>query len=259
MKIRINKSIWIIIGVSIALALIGGGALLEIHKNNDEYAPSPLSLPDLEIEGWYAHRESNSNILFTQQETLPDFGPYIPAYGFGEFIQVYSLPVETSPEEWAANQTAPEDVSHKEYKWDYLNGRRHLRVVHATPAQDAQTDYLFGYGHVIIVSFYPYAKLQEAPEERTKYVSLLYRVAALVDPAYSRDTLRANCAQEVPVNSIDDSSVDIENKLVTFYWWDGAAQENKNLTVAYEPENGFTGCSASVQSVLERVRAATGG
>jgi len=214
---------------------------------------SSLSLPDLTLKGWYAHRESNVNILFLRQKIVPEIGmSELPAYG--EYIYVNSLPIEMTPEEWVADRQLETDLANK-YEWDFLNGRRHLRVTHPTPAADAQTDYFFGYGHVVIAMFYPVSTLKNDPLQRTDYEVFLYNsIAPLVDTAYSRDVLRKNCAEDVPTASIDDSSADPENHIVTFYWWDGTLQDNRKLDVLYEPETNFAGCSESVKSILEHVR-----
>lgn len=218
-----------------------------------DYAASPLSLPDLTLDGWYPHRESNISILFTRQEVLPDIG-MTEGLAYGEQIHINSLPIQTTPEQWVADRQLETDLANK-YQWDFVNGRRHLRVTHPTPAQDAQTDYFFGYGHVVISMFYPVSTLNLNPQQRTDYEVFLYNsVAPLVDTAYSRHVLRKNCAQDVPTASIDDSSADPKNQIVTFYWWDGVLQDNRKLDVLYEPETNFAGCSESVKSILEHVR-----
>lgn len=215
--------------------------------------PSPLSLPDLTLKGWYPHRESNISILFLRQETVPEIG-MTEGYAYGEQIRVYALPIKTTPEEWVVERQLETDLANT-YEWDFLNGRRHIRVTHPTPAADAQTDYFFGYGHVVVSMFYPVSTLKDDSLQRYDYDRFLYNsVAPLVDTAYSRDVLRQNCAQEVPTASIDDSSADPENHIATFHWWDGALQDNRKLDVLYEPETNFVGCSESVKSILEHVR-----
>lgn len=215
---------------------------------------TPVSpLPDMTFDGWYMHRESNISILFTRQEVLPDIG-MTEEFAYGEQIHINNLPIEMTPEEWVADRQLETDLANK-YQWDFVNGRRHLRVTHPTPAQDAQTDYFFGYNHVIISIFYPVSTLNLNPQQRTDYEVFLYNsIAPLVDTVYSRDVLHQNCGQNVPTASIDDTLADTENGIVTLRWWDGTSQENKVLEVVYEPKTGFAGCSESVKSILEHVR-----
>ena len=218
-----------------------------------DYVLSPLSLPDLTLKSWYPHRESNVNILFLKQEIVPEIG-MSEMGAYGEYIHVNSLPIEMTPEQWVADRQLETDLANK-YEWDFVKGRRHLRVTHPTPAADAQTDYFFGYGHVVISMFYPVSTLKDDSLQRYDYDRFLYNsIAPLVDTAYSRDMLRQNCAQEVPRASIDDTHADTENGIVTLRWWDGAAQEDKVLEVAYEPETDFAGCSESVKSILKHIQ-----
>jgi len=70
--------------------------------------------------------------------------------------------------------------------------------------------------------------------------------------------LRKNCAQDIPLEKIDDVFFDPENKTVQFYWWDNEIENNIKLTVSYEPETDFAGCSESAKELLRHIQRISG-
>ncbi len=62
-----------------------------------------------------------------------------------------------------------------------------------------------------------------------------------------------DCSIEIPLNLIDDTRFDPENKTVTVYWTDIETQENVKRIFSFKPETSFVGCSESVQLKLNEV------
>ncbi len=62
-----------------------------------------------------------------------------------------------------------------------------------------------------------------------------------------------DCSIEIPLNLIDDTRFDPENKTVTVYWTDIETQENVKRIFLFKPETSFVGCSESVKSKLREV------
>lgn len=201
-------------------------------------------------DGWYAHNLNENTVFLTkerEQELLSDTG----LGAVGGYMLVYALPIEEQPEEWIAGYVDFRDALVLDYRWDFVSGRRHIRVDHHSPGDDARTDYFLAYDRVVIAQLSP---LESDRETKKAYLRFLYNaVAPLVDTAYSRDVLRENCKQEIPRELIDDSVRDSENGVVTVYWWDGEIQENQSLSVSYEPETDFEGCSESVKEFLRHL------
>jgi len=69
-------------------------------------------------------------------------------------------------------------------------------------------------------------------------------------PSYSRKLLRQNCEQDVSGKNIDDISIDEQHETAVLHWLNYETDESQRLFVAYEPETGFAGCSASVTNLL---------
>lgn len=124
--------------------------------------------PALEItklpEGWYAHRKSDSFIILTKQEELPDVGA-TEGYAYGEQITINVLPVDAPLEEWVGqNFIDLDDVLVKEAAWSIVdNGDgiiddgdiTFLRVEHNTPADLQLSYYVFEDDRAYIFSLYP--------------------------------------------------------------------------------------------------------
>ena len=68
----------------------------------------------------------------------------------------------------------------------------------------------------------------------------------------SDSTVRANCMQEIPLERVDDASRNTDGT-VTMRWWDDKTQANTQLTVPYEPETNFVGCSESIKTFLKQI------
>lgn len=62
-----------------------------------------------------------------------------------------------------------------------------------------------------------------------------------------------DCSIEIPLNLIDDTSFDPENKTVTVYWTDIETQGNVKHTFLFTPETGFVGCSESVKTKFNEI------
>jgi len=204
-------------------------------------------------EGWYLRRGEgfgdSSTVFFTKDPDVP--WPQYELGELGEYISVNVRDVTGDPKQWVENYALCDDVLAYSCMWSFTNGRYHLQVKHNTPAADAQTDYFVDQDRVAIATLYP---LDSDRETKVAYTRFLYNtVAPLVGTEYSRDVLRGNCMKEIPRELIDDSTADYENGVVMMYWWDGEAQENKSLTVPYEPETDFEGCSNSVKAFLEHL------
>jgi len=223
---------------------------ITVDKTGDPATMYPFGITDADVpDGWYLRRGegfSNSSVFLTRDPNSP--WPQYELGELGEYISVNVFEVTDDPQQWAESYALCDDVLAYSCAWNFTNGRYHLQVEHNTPAADAQTDYFLDYGRVASATLYP---LNSDGETKTAYERFLYNaVAPLVGTAYSRDVLRENCAKEIPRELIDDSTADYENGIVTMYWWDGERQENMNLSVLYEPETDFAGCSESVKVFL---------
>ncbi|PIQ80060.1 MAG: hypothetical protein COV79_02535 [Parcubacteria group bacterium CG11_big_fil_rev_8_21_14_0_20_41_14] len=228
---------------------------ITVDKTGDSAAMYPFGITEDDIpKGWYMRRSQgidNAYMVLTKDPNIP--WPQSELGEFGEFILVEVHEIG-DPEMWIESRVDCDDVAlNRSCAWSFLNGRSHLRVEHETPAADAQTDYFLDYGRVAIAMLYP---LDSDTETKTAYARFLYNIVApIVGTAYSRTVLKENCTQDIPRELIDDSTTDYEAGIVTMYWWDGEVQENKNLTVPYEPETDFAGCSESVKEFLRHLPA----
>ena len=226
---------------------------ITVDKTGDTATQYPFGITEGELpEGWYMRSSQgidNTYMVLTKDPNIP--WPQSELGEFGEFILVEVHEIG-DPEMWIESRVDCDDVAlNRSCAWNFLNGRWHLRVEHETPAADAQTDYFLDYGRVAIAMLYP---LDSDTETKTAYARFLYNtVAPIVGTAYSRTILQENCTQDIPRELIDDSTTDYEAGIVTMYWWDGEAQENKNLTVPYDPETDFAGCSESAKEFLRHL------
>lgn len=203
--------------------------------------------PSVVPEGYYGHQTHANSIHFTTTETeqVPlntDGGPD------GIYLTIYSI--EESPAAWIENWIDFADVgSTLDYEWDFLSGVRHLRYEFSGLGPEKRSDYFLGEDRIVGVTLQP-----RDPETNARYtyLRLLYNIAVpLVDTTYSRVLLRENCAQEVSVTAVDDITVDASAGMAVLHWTNYETSENQKLFVAYEPETGFDGCSASVTSLLK--------
>jgi len=233
--------------------VIGGQMLNNSQQEVEDSISQKLDISENHIpEGWYQRRGEGFNNLYAVLTRDPNV-PW-PQYELGELgdhIIVNMIEIDEEPETWMKEYVQCDDVLVKSCTWDFVNGRRHLRVEHSTPAADARSDYFLNYDRVAYSTLYP---LDSDTKTKTAYSRFLYNVVApLVDTTYSRDVLHENCTQEIPRELIDDSTTDYENKVVTMFWWDGEFQEDQSLSVPYEPEADFEGCSESVKEFLRHL------
>ena len=231
---------------------IPDGSVL-VSKTGDTATMYPFGITEDDLpEGWYMRSSQGIDNTYMVLAKDPDI-PW-PQYELGEFGEFITVEVHEigDPKPWIENRVDCNDVAlNRSCTRNFLNGRLHLAVEHETPAADAQTDYFLDYGRVAIATLYP---LDSDRETKTAYARFLHNIVApLVDTEYSRDVLRKNCAEEIPRELIDDSTTDYENGVVTMYWWDGELQEDVNLSVLYEPETDFAGCSESVKEFLRHL------
>ena len=216
----------------------------------DPYLPLPQNLP----EGWYAHRITDTSFFITRQKVLPDIGA-TETYAYGDQVGVYITINTLSPEIWMAQRSGFDlnDVALIKSKiWTESHGHPLLQVEHQTPASDQLTDFLFVGDRVYTISLYPYPGGEGLGIFNTFIDSYS---ADRTHRAISYAELAANCKKEIPPGA-DDSSIDLQIGVVTFNWWDYTLQDNVSLTVPYEPETGFVGCSESIKAKLKHIQEA---
>jgi hypothetical protein len=224
-----------------------------VNKTGDPATQYPFGITKDELpDGWYMRSSQgidNVYMVLTKDPNIP--WPQYELGEFGEFILVEAHEIG-DPKMWIKNRVDCNDVAlNRSCTFGFLNGRWHLAVEHETPASDAQTDYFLDYGRVAIATLYP---LDSDKETKTAYARFLYNtVAPIVGTAYSRTILQENCTQDIPREIIDDSKRDSENSVVTMYWWDGETQSDKSLSVLYEQETDFAGCSEPVKKFLRHL------
>lgn len=61
-----------------------------------------------------------------------------------------------------------------------------------------------------------------------------------------------DCRQDIPLDKIDDSAVDLD-RTATVYWYDDEAQKITSRKFKFEPKNDFEGCSESVKTKLREI------
>ena len=69
-----------------------------------------------------------------------------------------------------------------------------------------------------------------------------------------RNVVFDDCSIEIPLDLIDDTRFDSENKILTVYWTDGTTQENIKRNFLYSPDTNFAGCSDSVRVKMEEIK-----
>lgn len=88
---------------------------------------SDMELQDISAPaGWYMHRISKANILFTKEEQLPNIGN-TEAFAYGRQINVTIVNANGSAENWIEEQTQP-DVLINSKQWEVINGGKVLKV-----------------------------------------------------------------------------------------------------------------------------------
>jgi len=223
-----------------------------VNKDGNPRAMYPFGITEDNLpEGWYLRHAQGIDSAYMALTRDPN-APW-PQYELGELGEYITVSVHEigDPEALIEKRVDCDDVLYQSCSWDFVNGRRHLVAEHKTPAKDARTDYFLDYGLVVETTLYP---LDTDSKTRTDYIRFLHNVVApLVGTEYSRNVLHKNCTQDIPRELVDDSTADYENGIVTMYWWDGTLQENKNLSVPYEPETDFAGCSQSVKEFLRHL------
>lgn len=219
-----------------------------------EFGIEPSAIPD----GWYAHQTSDQSLHITTTKTEQvrlhtDGGPD------GIYLTIHDI--EGSPETWIENWINFDDEGvTRDYEWNFRNGIRHLRYEFEGLGPEKRSDYFLSDNRVIEATLQPRdaeAKLRQL------YLQLLNTIAIPLtltgdndsgefgdQASYSRRSLRENCAQDVSDKRIDDISINEPHETATLHWTDYDTNENQRLTVAYEPSTEFSGCSASVTSLL---------
>jgi membrane-bound inhibitor of C-type lysozyme len=163
-------------------------------------------------------------------------------------MSVIEMSTEEDPKEWIDQRVDFDDVTTLNYEWIFVNDVQQVRVDYDGPNGPTRSDYLLGEGTMVVVTQNP---LDADYNTERLYTMLMHTNAyELVDSVYSRAILRENCAQEVPAKDINDISVNEQYDVATFHWTNYETDESQRLFVAYEPETGFAGCSASVTDLL---------
>lgn len=214
---------------------------------SEQTLPLPQNLPD----GWYAHRITDTSFFITKQKVLPDIRA--EGYAYGDQVWVSLATNTLTTDEWMAQRSGfdlNDTALFFSQVWTKSHGHPLLQVEHHTPALDQLTDFLFVGDRVYTISLYPYP----GGEGLGIFNAFIDSYSAdFGRRAISDADLTANCKKEVPASS-DDSAIDLEIKIVTFYWWDDTLQDNVSLAVPYEPETGFAGCSESVKARLRQIQ-----
>jgi len=185
---KMTKSNKILIGVIGALVVIGFVlGVVGFINSLKQTGETSLALPDVGASvpaDWYEHRLSNTHIILTKQETLPDIG-VTEGYAYGEQISISVSPFDGDPqhpEDWSQLAWTEDEALVHEKSWTYVGGMQALRVRHeAGGASGGQlTWYLFADDRVYELSLYPY----ENSGNWEIFSGLVYRYAdALEIPA----------------------------------------------------------------------------
>lgn len=61
-----------------------------------------------------------------------------------------------------------------------------------------------------------------------------------------------DCRQDIPLDKIDDSAVDLD-RTATVYWYDDESEKITSRKFKFEPKNDFEGCSESVRTKLREI------
>ena len=222
------------------------------------------SLKDVEISlrDWYTHRMSDTYILLTKQQELPDISN-TELYAYGEQISINVVLIDTSPEAWVATRIDLEDVLTLNSKWSTYYGQTLLTVESGAGGASGKqyTRYLFTDDVVYMISLYPLEIYDSSSKTYDRNTSAIYDVGRvlfrlrphiLAQESVQRQ-LAENCVRDIS-QRIDDSSFDPENKTVTIYLWDEESQDSIALMLPYEPETNFAECSESVKELLRQIQ-----
>lgn len=142
-----------------------------------------LPAPAVSIPNWYMHRRSDTNILYTRTEELPDIGA-TEGYAFGEQMYITVIPfagATTRPEEWEQISWITDDVLLHETEWANLFDFTALRVRHEAGGASGEqlTFYLFAKDRVYNLSLYP---VDEDNEQ--EFINMVYQYAEQLSEAY---------------------------------------------------------------------------
>ena len=97
-----------------------------------------------------------------------------------------------------------------------------------------------------------YVNLNVSPE--TTNDSNVTLIEEKVENNQDRTIVFDDCSIEIPLNLIDDTRFDSENKILTVYWTDDETQENIKRNFLYSPDTNFVGCSDSVRVKMEEIK-----
>ena len=97
-----------------------------------------------------------------------------------------------------------------------------------------------------------YDNLNVSPE--TTNDSNVTLIEEKVENNQDRTIVFDDCSIEIPLNLIDDTRFDSENKILTVYWTDDETQENIKRNFLYSPDTNFVGCSDSVRVKMEEIK-----
>lgn len=141
--------------------------------------------------------------------------------------------------EWVENDVAdfpPELVP--EYRPTMIDG---------TPALAYRTDSIETTDNVVFLHGDRVVHISAPRELVDDFMAVRALLRLLSDSA-----VHANCTQEIPLERVDDASRNIDGT-VTMRWWDDETQTNTQLTVPYEPDTNFAGCSESIKTFLRQI------
>lgn len=241
---KITISILVVLIVIFAVAVYwyqrSDAVWIQPPSDMQEQSDEPLtdfSLSDEFKENWNVAENTGDSVMLVKEQENTRYE-----------IRMSVISIDKNPREWIEDQVDFDDVTTLNYEWSFVNDVQHVRVDYDGPYGPTRSDYLLGNDRIVSVMHNP---LDADYDTERLYSILLHSDAyARVDPVYSRSILRENCAQDVSNNNIDDITVNPEHQVATLHWTNYETNENQRLTVAYEPETGFAGCSASVTTLL---------
>lgn len=233
-------------------------------KSFEKQESKTASLKGIEISlpNWYTHHISDTHIILTKQETLPDIGA-TEGYAYGEQININVLPLDISPEEWVAQNIDLDDILVLSKEWSTFYGQKLLVVEsEAGGASGKQyTQYLFTDDVRYVISLYPLEVYDTSSEKYIRNTNAVYDARGILhrllphilEQESVRRQLMENCTRDISQRA-DDTSFDPENKIVTIWLWDEKSQESIALILPYEPETNFAGCSESAKAFLGHIQ-----
>ena len=95
---------------------------------------------------------------------------------------------------------------------------------------------------------------EQAIRDRESQETEIIEKIVLPQVEISKTELAENCARDIPREKIDDTFLDLENKIVRTSWWDNEIGDNVSIIIPYEPEIDFAGCSESVKGLLRHIQ-----